>query len=64
MSFDGTVCPCGDKKPSGTMLCCGCEEAFANHPSMRSFNDKSIDRELRRHAAITLLTLARDRKKK
>ena len=64
MSYDGTVCPCGDKKPGGTMLCPGCESAFAEHPSMRSYRDTNLDRELRRHAAITLLTMARDRKRK
>lgn len=64
MSYAGTVCPCGDKKPAGTMLCSGCESDLATHPSMLAFKDTSIDRELRRHAAITLLTMARDRKRK
>lgn len=63
MSYAGTVCPCGEKKPGGTMLCPGCENAFAEHPSMAAFKDTSIDRELRQHAAMTLLTLARGRKK-
>lgn len=63
MSYDGIVCPCGDKKPSGTMLCDGCEEAFASHPSMSTFKDKRREVEDRRHAATILITMARDRKR-
>jgi hypothetical protein len=62
MSYEGTICPCGGKKDSNTMLCNGCMTAFAQHPSMSAYLDKSKDVEARRHAALTLLSLARDRK--
>lgn len=58
MSYEGTKCPCGGKKPANTMLCDGCMTAFADHPAMAVFSDRALDVELRRHAAITLLTLA------
>jgi hypothetical protein len=60
MSFEGTTCPCGGKKQPNTMLCNGCETTFADHPSMKSFKSEK-DAELRRHAALTLLSLARGR---
>jgi len=61
MSYESTVCPCGGKKMSNTMLCCTCETAYAEHPAMSVFKDESCDLESRRHAAITLVTLARGR---
>lgn len=33
MSYEGTICPCGDKKESNTMLCNGCVSTFEQHPS-------------------------------
>ena len=54
MSYEGTVCNCGEKKNAGTMLCIGCELDFAQHPSMLAMNDKSKDVDHRRHAAQTL----------
>lgn len=63
MSYADTVCPCGDKKPPNTMLCDGCETAFAQHPSMLAFKDKRNDFESLNHAARTLVILARDRKR-
>lgn len=63
MSYEGTVCPCGGKKQPNTMLCVGCETAFADHPSMAAFKDERRDLETRRHAAMTLLSLARGRKR-
>jgi hypothetical protein len=62
MSYEGTVCPCGDKKEPNTMLCNGCMSEFSQHPSMSVFLDKSREPETRRHAALTLLALARGRK--
>jgi hypothetical protein len=63
MSYEGTICPCGDKKLPDTMLCDKCEMAFADHPSMLSYKDKSKDIESRRFAATTLLALSRGRKR-
>lgn len=62
MSYEGTTCPCGDKKQANTMLCTSCMDAFANHPSMAVFQNTNGDREQRRHAAMILLELARSRK--
>ncbi len=64
MSYEGTTCPCGGKKAPNTMLCDGCMTEFKDHPAMASFTDKKNDVEIRRHAALTLLTLARGRKGK
>lgn len=63
MSFENTVCPCGGKKECGTMLCAERVAAFEQHPSMAVYLDKSNDMESRRHAALTLLELARGRKR-
>lgn len=61
MSYEGTTCPCGHKKEPNTMLCSDCMTTFAHHPSMPVFLDKSRAPETRRHAAMTLLALARGR---
>jgi hypothetical protein len=61
MSFEDTNCPCGGKKPVGTMLCADCESAFAIHPAMVAFKDKTAGTEFRRHAAYTLISLAKNR---
>ena len=63
MSYEDQVCPCGGRKEINTMLCEGCEQTFADHPSMSAFKDKGAEVETRRHAAQTLLTLARNRKR-
>lgn len=60
MSYEGTTCACGGKKQSNTMLCNGCETEFSGHASMKAFKSEK-DVELRRHAALTLLCLARGR---
>lgn len=62
MSYEGTICPCGDKKLGNTMLCDGCMSAFEQHPSMVDFKNDKLCQDTRRHAAMTLLTLARGRK--
>lgn len=64
MSYEGTDCPCGDVKPKNTMLCDGCKTAFKDHPSMATFLDTTEAAEVRRHAAIILVSLARKRKAK
>lgn len=64
MSFEDTKCPCGGKKLTDTMLCSDCETAFKDHPSMKYFNNPAHPIDGRRHAAITLITLARGRKRK
>jgi len=64
MSYDGTVCPCGGKKLGNTMLCDDCILHFQQHPAMLDFKNGKLDVEVRRHAAITLLALCRDRKKR
>lgn len=61
MSYHGLLCPCGDKKGAGTMLCTGCEAAFASHPSMLVYQDLRKHVDDRRHAATILVTMARDR---
>ena len=62
MSYSDTNCPCGGKKPTDTMLCDDCNTAYAEHPSMRVFRDKTNSTDSRRHAAIVLLSLSRKRK--
>ena len=62
MAFDDTRCPCGDKKRPGTMLCDACEAWLSDRREIRDYQDSALDVELRQHAAITLLTLARGRK--
>ena len=61
MSYENSICPCGGKKPTDTMLCDACEDALADHPAMGIFKDLTMRTEARRHAAITLVTLARKR---
>lgn len=62
MSYEGTICPCGDKKPTNTMICDVCMSEYSQHPSMACYRDEKNDVENRRHAAQTLLSLARGRK--
>jgi hypothetical protein len=64
MSYENTRCPCGDCKPTDTMLCGDCETHLKDHKSMQAFRDGSAPVEYRRHAAITLLSLARGRKRR
>ena len=60
MSWENTKCPCGGRKESETMLCRDCEEYLEDRPEMAIFRGDG-DPDLRRHAAITLLALARGR---
>jgi predicted metal-binding protein len=62
VSYEGTVCPCGDKKPPGTMLCDDCVAHLAHRPEMAQYQDKSLCVDLRKNAAIILITLAKGRK--
>lgn len=62
MSYEDTNCPCGDQKQRNTMLCETCETHFADHPSMVAFKDKKSPLDSRRHAAIVLVSLSRNRK--
>lgn len=64
MSYEGTICPCGEKKSPNTLLCIGCELDYQKHPSMKAYNDRSRGLDERGHAAMTLLALARGRKKR
>lgn len=61
MSYENTQCPCGGKKPTQTMLCDDCLEAFKDRKELATFQDTSHGLEMRRHAAIILLSLARRR---
>lgn len=63
MSYEDTKCPCGDKKPTDTMLCDACVEYMKDHPSMVTFRSDAEIHD-RRHAALVLLTLARGRKRR
>lgn len=60
MSYENNICPCGGKKPTETMLCPDCQEALKDRREMQIMQDEHEDVELRRHAAIILLTLARN----
>jgi hypothetical protein len=63
MSYENTFCPCGGKKLPDTMLCADCETAFADRRERQTMNDLTVGVELRRHAAIVLVSLARSRKR-
>lgn len=63
MAYDDTHCPCGGKKITETMLCEACEHYLAEHPEMRVMRDEIYSVNHRRSAAITLLALARRRKR-
>jgi hypothetical protein len=62
MSYENTVCPCGDKKPADTMLCDECYKAFRDRREMDDYQDPTLPLEYRRHAAVVLVALARGRK--
>lgn len=62
MSYEDTNCPCGDKKLPDTMLCSTCETYLAERREMKIFRSDSIP-EIRRHAAIILISLSRSRKR-
>jgi hypothetical protein len=64
VSYENTSCPCGGKKPCDTMLCDGCNEAFKDRTEMRDYQDIYLSLELRRNAAVILVTLARKRRRK
>jgi hypothetical protein len=62
MSYEGTICPCGDKKLGSTMLCDGCFSTFEQHSAMTDFRNDKLHTDIRRNAAMILLTLAGGRK--
>jgi hypothetical protein len=64
MSYEDTHCPCGDRKPTDTMLCDVCLADLAARREMMIFKDGTQDMESRRHAASILLTLSRSRKRR
>jgi hypothetical protein len=63
MSFQDNQCPCGAKKPNGTMLCDACETEFASTFEARTLKDTTNDCGQRRSAAIKLLNMSRRRTK-
>ena len=64
MAYDDMQCPCGGTKMRETMLCLACETHLADHPEMRVLRDSlGYSVNSRRGAAITLLALARRRKR-
>jgi hypothetical protein len=63
MSYENTNCPCGEKKPTDTMLCDACNAHFADRREMADYQNGGLKVEWRRGAAIILLALARRRKK-
>lgn len=63
MSYEDTNCPCGDRKPTDTMLCDACMEDLKDRREMAIFRSAEPV-ESRRHAATILLALARGRKRR
>jgi hypothetical protein len=63
MSFENSKCPCGETKPCDTMLCDSCLVAFADRREMQELNNDKLPVESRRHSAIILVTLSRQRKR-
>lgn len=63
MSYENTSCPCKGTKPTDTMLCDECEAEFATHSAMAVFKDDKADVSFRRHCAVILVSLARNRKR-
>ena len=63
MSYSDEKCPCGGKKQRDTMICSDCETAFSERHEMTRYKDETVALDLRRHAAIILLSLARGRKR-
>ena len=61
MSWEGTVCACGNHKERESLLCRECEEAFRETPEMRTYLHPGSRWQARRNAAILLLALARRR---
>jgi hypothetical protein len=62
MSYEDTKCPCGDVKPTLTLICPACFEAFKERREMTTYlSDDPV--QSRRHAALILLTLSRSRKR-
>jgi hypothetical protein len=61
MSYENTTCPCRGTKPPDTFLCDECVTAFAGRRETQAMNDTTQPVEVRRHAAIVLLSLARSR---
>ena len=64
MSYENTTCPCRGTKPPDTFLCDECVTAFAGRRETQTMNDATQPVEVRRHAAIVLLSLARSRNRR
>jgi hypothetical protein len=64
MSYDNTKCPCGGTKQTETMLCPECCAAFWNRHEMTDYQNGALSVQVRRQAAITLLAMARGRKRR
>lgn len=63
MSYENTSCPCGNTKPTDTMLCDDCVTAFADCPETKTMRDATLPVEYLRHSAMILLSLSRRRKR-
>lgn len=63
MAYEDTKCPCGDKKPTDTMLCDACNAHFAARREMAEYQNPALRGDYRRNAAIILVSLARCRKR-
>ncbi len=61
MSYDNNQCPCGEHKPTGTMLCDACVDTFKDRRELQEYQDGKQSLEYRRRAAIILLSLVRGR---
>lgn len=61
MSYENTLCPCGGKKLTETMLCDDCEKAVAGTFDRTLMDDRTAPFEDRRRAAIRVLTVSRRR---
>jgi hypothetical protein len=64
MAFEDKKCPCGNRKQTDTMLCDECNAHFADRKELSEYQDQSLRLDYRRNAAVVLVTLARDRKRK
>lgn len=62
MSYENTTCVCGGKKIADTMLCLNCVSVFSDRRELRDYLDTTLSTEIRRSAAIILVTLANKRK--
>ena len=64
MSYENTKCPCGGIKQTETMLCPECNAAFWHLKDMTDYQNGALSVMHRRLAAISLLAMARGRKRR